>query len=225
MLSSAGHERRVGPERYAWDGRQRGAAEFGLLQITLAGEGQLDYDGTAYTLTPGTAMALWLPHNHRYYRPRGHEWRFIYICLHGSEALRLWRQAITQLGPVWPIQAHQTLFRSAVDLCRRALGNQITDAFTASQLAYTLALQGLEHASGPASSDPAERPAAVQRAIDLARERYAQPITVDDLAAAFPVMGALEALAGELAAEHMGDGEIDHVEALHMEMIRYYEMR
>ncbi|MEL6290519.1 MAG: GntR family transcriptional regulator [Pseudomonadota bacterium] len=50
-------------------------------------------------------------------------------------------------------------------------------------------------------------------------------LSVDDLAAAFPVMGALEALAGELAAEHMGDGEIDHVEALHMEMIRYYEMR
>jgi AraC-like DNA-binding protein len=182
MLSSAGHECRRCPERYEWDGRRRGPAEFGLLQITLAGRGELVYDGCEHTLHPGTAMALRFPHAHRYRRPRSHDWRFIYVCLYGSEAMRLWSQAIEIRGPVWPIHPHQPLFRSALEICRRALNNQIGDAYTASHLAYGLALEGLHHATRDPVSDTAQRPAAVQRAIDLVRTRFADPLGVDDLA-------------------------------------------
>ncbi|MEO1718946.1 MAG: GntR family transcriptional regulator [Pseudomonadota bacterium] len=50
-------------------------------------------------------------------------------------------------------------------------------------------------------------------------------LSLDDLAHVFPVMGALEALAGELAAERMGDADIAIVEAFHDDMVRHYEAR
>ncbi len=50
-------------------------------------------------------------------------------------------------------------------------------------------------------------------------------ISDDDVAATFPVMGALEALAGELAAKAMTDNEIAYVAARHEEMVRHYRKR
>jgi len=46
-----------------------------------------------------------------------------------------------------------------------------------------------------------------------------------ELADAFPVMGALEALAGELAAKRATDPEIGQIEALHQRMLAYYAAR
>ena len=39
----------------------------------------------------------------------------------------------------------------------------------------------------------------------------------------FPVMGALEALAGELACKHITDEEVETIRALHDEMYRHYK--
>ena len=48
-------------------------------------------------------------------------------------------------------------------------------------------------------------------------------ITRADLDEVFPVMGALEALAGELACRNMGDAEIAIVRALHQEMLGHFQ--
>jgi DNA-binding GntR family transcriptional regulator len=48
-------------------------------------------------------------------------------------------------------------------------------------------------------------------------------LSIAELAETFPVMGALEALAGELAARNATDAEIDALEALHAEIVRHYE--
>ncbi|MEO0672585.1 MAG: GntR family transcriptional regulator [Pseudomonadota bacterium] len=50
-------------------------------------------------------------------------------------------------------------------------------------------------------------------------------ISDEDVAATFPVMGALEALAGELAAKAMTDDEIAYVAERHAEMVRHYGKR
>jgi len=50
-------------------------------------------------------------------------------------------------------------------------------------------------------------------------------LTLQDLEEAFPVMGALEALAGELACVHITDQEVAEIRALHERMVECYENR
>lgn len=51
------------------------------------------------------------------------------------------------------------------------------------------------------------------------------PITLAELEEVFPVLGALEALTGELAARMATDAQIAEIEALHREMMGCYEAR
>ncbi|MEL7137632.1 MAG: GntR family transcriptional regulator [Pseudomonadota bacterium] len=51
------------------------------------------------------------------------------------------------------------------------------------------------------------------------------PITLDELEEVFPVLCALEALTGELAAQKASDAEIGAIERLHGEMLAHYEAR
>lgn len=48
-------------------------------------------------------------------------------------------------------------------------------------------------------------------------------LTLADLDEAFPVMGALEALSGELACRHITDTQLARIEDLHARMLRKYE--
>ncbi len=50
-------------------------------------------------------------------------------------------------------------------------------------------------------------------------------VTVEDLQEVFPVMGALEALSGELACEKITDEEIAAVRKLHQDMIGHYKAK
>ena len=47
-------------------------------------------------------------------------------------------------------------------------------------------------------------------------------LTLEDLEEAFPIMGALEAVSGELACTHITDTEIAQLEKLHDEMVEKY---
>ena len=57
------------------------------------------------------------------------------------------------------------------------------------------------------------------------RGAWVRHVTPDELEDIFPVIGALEALAGELACTRISDTQIDKVQALHLDMIGYYEDR
>lgn len=48
-------------------------------------------------------------------------------------------------------------------------------------------------------------------------------LTTDDVDEMFPVMGALEGLAGELACERISDAEIDEIRALHYQMASHHK--
>lgn len=51
------------------------------------------------------------------------------------------------------------------------------------------------------------------------------PVTLEEMAHLFPVIGALERLAGEAACRLAGDAEIDRIAALHRELFARYEAR
>ncbi len=48
-------------------------------------------------------------------------------------------------------------------------------------------------------------------------------LTLEDLEEAFPVIGALEALAGEMACANITDAEITAIRKLHIKMVTHYE--
>lgn len=48
-------------------------------------------------------------------------------------------------------------------------------------------------------------------------------LTVNEIEDVFPVMGALEALAGEIACAHITDGEIEEIRALHKRMVAHWK--
>ncbi len=55
------------------------------------------------------------------------------------------------------------------------------------------------------------------------RGAWVSPITVEDLDEMFPVMGALEALAGELACKHITDDEVAEIRDFHERMFEHYK--
>ncbi len=50
-------------------------------------------------------------------------------------------------------------------------------------------------------------------------------LTLEDLEEAFPIMGALEALSGEMACANITDAEITDIKKLHNKMVAHYEAR
>lgn len=57
------------------------------------------------------------------------------------------------------------------------------------------------------------------------RGAWVTQVTEEEVEEVFPVLGALEALSGELACKHISDDEIEEVRALHADMIESYERR
>tara|TARA_R110002072_G_scaffold78424_1_gene181837 strand:+ start:122 stop:790 length:669 start_codon:yes stop_codon:yes gene_type:complete len=57
------------------------------------------------------------------------------------------------------------------------------------------------------------------------RGAWVTQVTEEEVEEVFPVLGALEALSGELACKHITDAEIEEVRALHADMIDSYERR
>jgi DNA-binding GntR family transcriptional regulator len=68
---------------------------------------------------------------------------------------------------------------------------------------------------------------AAEGLIDLLPNRGARVrvLSADDLRELFDVMGGLEALAGRLACERIGDDEVAEIERVHHEMYRFYLRR
>jgi len=63
--------------------------------------------------------------------------------------------------------------------------------------------------------------------VEIAANRGARvtELSIEELAETFPVMGALEALAGELAARNATDDDIGALRGLHGEIVGHYETR
>jgi len=97
MATGAGYERRD-DETYDWEGSNRAA--FAVIQHTIGGRGELEYEGTRHALMPGDTMVLRFPHANRYWLAPGGSWEYFWIGVHGIEALRVVRAVIDAAGPV-----------------------------------------------------------------------------------------------------------------------------
>ncbi|TBV95412.1 AraC family transcriptional regulator [Azotobacter chroococcum] len=99
MPTNAGYDR-VQDCTYCWDGRRRGSTPFAIVQHTLAGEGNLRFEGRHYRLRAGDTMLVLVPHDHCYWLETGGSWEFFWIAMYGKEALRLQRALLDERGPV-----------------------------------------------------------------------------------------------------------------------------
>lgn len=140
MVTSVGHceERST---KYDWDGLRRGHARFTLFQWTVSGRGRLEFGGREYELVPGRTMVLQIPHAHRYYLPRDStHWRFLYICIHGTEVFRLFRQYQLSFGPVWDLAPDSAPVRTLLKIYTKATAGQLNNPFVLSEAAYAMAM-------------------------------------------------------------------------------------
>ncbi len=156
MITSCGLSRATGCD-YAFDGRRRGERRFAVLQYTMSGEGRLTWEGTEHRLLPGELMVVGIPHDHRYEFAGGVPWKFLYVCLTGSEAMRAVDAVLTE-QPVIHLDSSSRLLDlmwQAVRLAQEIVGasgsRQVdTDrddpTFRVSALAYSISMALLETA-------------------------------------------------------------------------------
>ena len=79
-----GLEERTSPDRYSWDGMQRGTLPYVIIQYTLTGWGAYaDAAGHVERVPPGSFFVSVITTPHRYYLPaESPSWRFFYLILH-----------------------------------------------------------------------------------------------------------------------------------------------
>jgi len=179
-VNSAGHELRR-ETSYSWDGLKRGRLEFAVWQLTLSGWGRLDYEGTSFTLHPGEAMLVHVPHRHRYYLPpESPDWEFIFITLGGLECLRLCRALEEKNGPVICYgQRTPTLTRAERILAAVAGKRAVLPRISA--LAYDFCMALVQDAGDTLNCS---LPPAVAAAVCYARENFTAPVGVEEMSAA-----------------------------------------
>ena len=186
MVTSAGYDLRRSDQRgsrgYDWNGLRRGEASFVLLQHTISGRGRLRYGSTQHEVRPGQTMLLAFPHDNRYWLAPGDEWEFFWICLNGSEVLRLWRQLL-EVGPLARLGT-ASIGRLA-RACVSVLDGEASSPARSSQLAYSIAMQLADEmlAWGEVRTR-SKRPAAIERAVSLVHDGGGAPVDVGRMAAA-----------------------------------------
>ncbi len=141
MMSVIGYADERSPG-YRWHGLERGETPFCIFQWTVAGEGRLVYEGRRYTLEPEEAFLVKVPHDHCYQLPpESDRWRFLYLCLYGSEVLRLVDLYLHDYGPVRRFSPDSRVVQMAIDLFHRADSGRLDDPLATSAAAYAFTME------------------------------------------------------------------------------------
>lgn len=128
-------------------------------------------------------MLLRFPHDNRYWLGRNPEWEFFWLCLSGREVLRLWREMLAAAGPL--VELPPARVARLAELCLSVLDGAASSAASASEIAYATAMCVAGHILAPGTAQPApSRPAGVERALALCRDRAGDRLDVNRLAAA-----------------------------------------
>ncbi|WP_421907516.1 AraC family transcriptional regulator [Mameliella sp.] len=169
-------------ETYDYPGLTRGPGEFVLFQYTLSGCGRLTFEGRDLRVPQGRAMLLRMPHDHRYYLPRGEAWEFFWICISGREAVRIWTAIIAAHGPL--VEPGDRVVDRIAEIVRTLSDTGIASPAQCSALAYevcmSLAEEFLEQGSAVRRR---RRVDAVRGVIDHARANLDRPLSIDEMAA------------------------------------------
>ncbi len=181
-ITGGNWERRAQAGDYDWWGHKRGDAEWVLMQYTLAGEGRVVHHGASHTPTPGTLMVLTFPDDNHYWLPDGGMWEHFYLSISGREAVSSARHVIATLGPLFPLPADSPAILQMASALERLRRGQFSGPCDTSAVAYALCMALLAHATAPPPAGA--RSAQLERAVTLCRERYAEDIGVEHMAAA-----------------------------------------
>jgi len=177
MARGAGFERRFN-EAYSWEGMKRGSQPFALIQHTIAGRGELDFEGAHHALGPGDTMLLTFPHRNRYWLAAGKSWEYFWITLNGREALRIARAVIDANGPV--VRPGTDAVDRLAANCLALLGAELPTGF-ASAAAYA-AIMAVHDGTTTTAPETSDAPVAIQRVLAHIDRNLSANLGVDRLA-------------------------------------------
>lgn len=176
MMVGAGYERREN-ETYSWEGRRR--APFSVIQHTISGRGELDYDGARHALQPGDTMLLNFPHANRYWLAPGQSWEYFWIGVNGREALRITRAILDTAGPVLRLSGEYVDRLAAV--CRALITREL-QAGEASSLAYSAVMSLHDGMDQGRIAPPDEIHPSIRRALSYIDQHLRDRLDVERLA-------------------------------------------
>jgi AraC-like DNA-binding protein len=180
MPTSTGYEIRT-DSSYEWNGRLRGHAPFTVLQHTISGAGNLQYERRRYRLRPAETMLVLVPHNHRYWVEDGGRWEFFWISMSGQEAVRIHRTIQATTGPILKLKP-ETIEHIA-DCCLRLIDGAGETAGAASAIAYEAATALYDDVfSSPALDSEDEEDASIRRVVEHILANLDNELSVDQLA-------------------------------------------
>ena len=179
MPTTMGYEIRQDPS-YEWNGRLRGDTPFTVLQYTIAGTGNLQYERRRYRLKAGDAMLVIVPHNHRYWVEEGGKWEFFWLSMSGEEAVRILRAIQTTAGPV--LRMKPETVEHIARCCLRLIEGEGETAGAASAIAYeaATALYDDVFSSPPVHED--NEFASIHRVVEYIRANIDKELSVNVLA-------------------------------------------
>jgi len=182
MVVSVGHSRESS-QQYDWDGLKRGNGRMVIFQYTIDGYGMLRYEDQTYKVEPGTAMVLRIPHDHRYWLPKESDpWEFIFLCLNGTEIMRMFRAIEQRCVPLIKLQGNSQVFSTFLKIYRLAERNDHRLAFQFSHLAYEFALRLLDELKLILAAP--EEPPFLPKAKDYIYKNLHHKLSLDDIARA-----------------------------------------
>lgn len=180
MLVCCGFQR-VDSMKYNFYGNQRGRKDLSIWQYTISGFGRLECEGKTYDLTPGKAMLIHVPQDHRYYFPEDSEgWEFMYLSGNGREFMRIWSDMEKRVGPIADFSEDSKTVRMMVEILTVMRKGRLNSPFFASSLAYRFAMALMD--DYPAGVKGESDSAIIRKVIDHCMEHISEPISVDDLA-------------------------------------------
>ena len=167
---------------YRWHGHQRGHLEFAIWQYTISGQGKLECDGKSYDLNPGDAMMIHIPQDHVYFLPENSDkWEFLYLNVHGSETMRIWRELGKRVGPVAHFDENSPTIDLACKIYQLGINNNIISPYSASSLAYQFVMTLVEELL-PGGRYMDKPPDFIEKVTTYAMNHLHEPLGVDDLA-------------------------------------------
>ena len=179
MPTTAGYETRRDPS-YEWNGRLRGNTPFTVLQHTVEGAGNLQYERRRYRLKAGDTMLVIVPHNHRYWVEEGGNWEFFWLSMSGEEAVRIHQAIQATSGPVLHLKP-ETIEHIA-RCCLRLIDGEGETAGAASAIAYEAATALYDDVFSSAPLHEDNEFASIHRVVEYIRANLDKDLGVDTLA-------------------------------------------
>ncbi|MBO9605955.1 MAG: helix-turn-helix transcriptional regulator [Paenibacillaceae bacterium] len=168
---------------YSWNGLMRKDGGC-LLQITLAGSGEIRLGADTRRLNAGDAFLVTIPGDHHYYLPEdSRQWEFLYVILYGQGVLTFWEDLQRKLGSVVRLPAESAPVQSVWEMFRLAERQKITDGYQASALVYRLLME-LYRLTLPGEAPGDVWPESVAAAVSYIRQHYMEPAGLPEIAAA-----------------------------------------